>query len=154
MGNRAVIRIVHSLDELTTPADKSDKVGIYLHWNGGRDSIEPFLLYCKFKEYELDRSGLQKLVTVITNAMGTGFNVEIDKLERLDCDNFDNGVYVVQNWEIVGREFVTDDFTEQNEYNCLEFLLDIDSNQPYDARMGVAELSKKYAEYIKISNKL
>ena len=35
MGNRAVI---------TTP-DK--KIGVYLHWNGGRDSVEGFLQTCK-----------------------------------------------------------------------------------------------------------
>lgn len=39
MGNRAVI---------TTP---ERKVGIYLHWNGGRDTIEPLLKYCELQGY-------------------------------------------------------------------------------------------------------
>jgi hypothetical protein len=39
MGNRAVI----------TTEDK--QLGVYVHWNGGRDSIEAFLLYCKIKGY-------------------------------------------------------------------------------------------------------
>lgn len=39
MGNRAVI----------TDAEK--KIGLYLHCNGGRDTIEPLLAYCKLKGY-------------------------------------------------------------------------------------------------------
>ena len=39
MGNRAAI---------TTP---ERKVGLYVHWNGGRDTIEPLLRYCELKGY-------------------------------------------------------------------------------------------------------
>ena len=39
MGNRAVI---------TTP---DRQIGIYLHWNGGRDTVEPLLKYCELKGY-------------------------------------------------------------------------------------------------------
>ena len=39
MGNRAVI---------TTP---DRKLGLYLHWNGGRDTVEPLLRYCELKGY-------------------------------------------------------------------------------------------------------
>ena len=35
MGNRAVI----------TTAEK--RIGLYLHWNGGRDTVEPLLKYCE-----------------------------------------------------------------------------------------------------------
>ena len=39
MGNRAVI---------TTP-DK--ELALYLHWNGGRDTVEPLLRYCELQGY-------------------------------------------------------------------------------------------------------
>ena len=39
MGNRAVI---------TT---KERKIGLYLHWNGGRDTIEPLLKYCELQGF-------------------------------------------------------------------------------------------------------
>lgn len=39
MGNRAVI---------TT---KERKIGLYLHWNGGRDTVEPLLKYCELQGY-------------------------------------------------------------------------------------------------------
>ena len=42
MGNRAVITASLSNDPQT-----SNDIGIYLHWNGGRDSVEAFLEYCK-----------------------------------------------------------------------------------------------------------
>ena len=44
MGNRAVIT---TQEYLTNP----DTIGVYLHWNGGRDSVQAFLLYCKLKGY-------------------------------------------------------------------------------------------------------
>ena len=43
MGNRAVIAFV--ADDGTQ--DKDLCLGIYLHWNGGRDSVEGFLEYAK-----------------------------------------------------------------------------------------------------------
>lgn len=94
MGNRAVI----------TTEDK--QIGIYLHWNGGRDSVEAFLKYCKnkgFRRPEEDNYGWTSLVTVISNFMGQ--SVGIDIYENLDTDNHDNGVYIIKNWEIIGREF-------------------------------------------------
>ena len=39
MGNRAVI---------TT---KDHDLALYLHWNGGRDTVEPLLKYCELKGY-------------------------------------------------------------------------------------------------------
>ncbi len=61
MGNRAVI---------TTP-DK--KMGIYLHWNGGRDSVEAFLHYCElhgFRSPDRDPYGWARLCQVIGNFFG------------------------------------------------------------------------------------
>lgn len=58
MGNRAVI---------TTP---ERKVGIYLHWNGGRDTIEPLLKYCELQGYRppsSDEYGLARICQVMGN---------------------------------------------------------------------------------------
>jgi len=97
MGNRAVI---------TT--EKKD-LGVYLHWNGGRDSVETFLKVCKhykFRTPESDCYGWARLCQVITNFMGTdGLSVGIDRYENLDTNNGDNGTYIIKNWDIVGREY-------------------------------------------------
>lgn len=97
MGNRAVI---------TT---EKKEIGIYLHWNGGRDSVEGFLTYCKergFRSPEDDNYGWAALCGVIYNFFGCdGMSLGVDKYENLDTNNVDNGVYVIKNWEIIDRIF-------------------------------------------------
>ena len=61
MGNRAVI----------TTEDK--QIGIYVHWNGGRESVETFLAYCDMKNYrppETDCYGWARMCQVIGNFFG------------------------------------------------------------------------------------
>lgn len=124
MGNRAVI---------TTKANfENNGIGIYLHWNGGRDSVEAFLKYCELRNFrspETDCYGWARLTQVIANFFGMdGLSVGIDTVDRLDCDNFDNGVYFIENWKIVGREYHSGE--EQQEYGLNEMLQVIDEAQP------------------------
>ena len=119
MGNRAVITTKHK------------KIGVYLHWNGGRDSVEGFLTYCKLKGYttpENDNYGWARLCQIIGNFFGEGSSVGIDKYENLDIDNGDNGVYIIENWEIVDREYFSG--REQQEYSLLDMLQEINEAQP------------------------
>lgn len=120
MGNRAVI---------TT---ESREIGVYLHWNGGRDSVEGFLAFCKqmkFRPPEQDCYGWARLCQVIANFIGPdGLSIGIDRYEHLDTDNGNNGVYIIRDWEIIGREFFTGD--EQNEYKLDEMLSEIADAQP------------------------
>lgn len=119
MGNRAVI----------TTRDKN--IGVYLHWNGGRDSVEAFLKYCELKGYrtpERDNYGWARLCQVIGNYFGGELSLGIDLYDRLDKDNGDNGVYVIEDWKIVDREFI--DWPEQNEYDLISMLRDINNHQP------------------------
>ena len=119
MGNRAVI---------TT---KEKKIGVYLHWNGGRDSVTAFLTYCKMKEYrtpESDNYGWARLCQVIGNFFGGSCSIGIDEYDVLDTDNGDNGVYIIENWEIVDREFYNG--AEQNNHDLLKMLKDINKCQP------------------------
>ena len=128
MGNRAVI---------TSSADLSG-IGIYLHWNGGRDSVEACLEYCKLHGYrspEQDRSyAFARLAQVIGNFFGGGSSVGIDLCKYLDCDNYDNGTYIIRGWEIVGRAFFSG--PEQNEYDRKKMLHEIDLAQPEKERLG------------------
>ena len=46
----------------------------------------------------------------------------------LDTNNFDNGTYIVEDWEIVEREYLPyENFEEQSEYNFDEFVKEIRS---------------------------
>lgn len=134
MGNRAVITTSTGWSDI----QNSTELGVYLHWNGGRDSVEAFLTYCKlrgFRPPETDCYGWARLCQVIANFFGgDGLSIGIDKCCNLDCDNWDNGVYIIKNWEIVGREYF--EGVEQNAYDLTEMLLEIDECQPEQQRLG------------------
>ena len=141
MGNRAVITTNQILKD----------IGIYLHWNGGRDSIEGFLTYCKLKGYrspESDNYGWTYLAGVITNFFGDGYSCGLDIACNLDCDNYDNGVFIIQNWLIIGRKFKRS--SEQYEYDLKEFLETIDSKMPEHMRLTTEE----WAEFDKVKNQV
>lgn len=124
MGNRAVI------------TDTNQRIGIYLHWNGGRDSVEAFLKYCDLQGYRSpseDCYGWARLSQIIANFFAGGLSIGIDVMEKLPKDNGDNGVYIIKNWEIVGRSNFTGD--EQKEYDLIESLRDIDKAQPVEIQI-------------------
>lgn len=140
MGNRAVIT---TQEYITNP----DAIGVYLHWNGGRDSVQAFLLYCKAKGYrppDKDCYGWARLCQVVGNYFGGGLSIGIDACARLDCDNWDNGVYIIEGWEIVGRRFAPS--VEQYQYNLLEMLREINQAQPQAEQLPDAALQKAVNE--------
>lgn len=132
MGNRAVITTEQGW------TCKENNLGIYLHYNGGRDSVEAFLTYCKLHGYrspECDSYGWAALATVVSNFFGAdGMGIDINTVARLDCNNYDNGVYIIKDWEIVDRKHFNGH--EQDEYDLNEFMKEIDANMPEAARLG------------------
>ena len=138
MGNRCVI---------TT---REKELGVYFHWNGGRDSVEPLLAYCKLKEYrtpETDNYGWARLCQVAGNCFGGTNSLGIDTYNNLDTDNGDNGVYVIENWEIVDRLYC--DY-EQEQYDFLEMLITINSSQPKKEQLSIEKLceyAKEHKDY-------
>lgn len=131
MGNRAVI---------TT---RNKDLGVYLHWNGGRDSVEAFLKYCELKGYrppETDNYGWARLCQVIGNFFGGELSIGIDKYDRLDKDNRDNGVYIIEKWKIVNREFIN--WPEQNEYDLIDMLKSINDAQPEKEKLSEEVIEK------------
>ena len=116
MGNRAVI---------TTP---ERKVGLYVHWNGGRDTIEPLLRYCELKGYRdpaKDEYGWARMCQVLGNFFGGTNCVGIGPYttdERMDPG--DNGIYVIEGWKIVERVGLYDGFVEQQAGDRLGEFLD------------------------------
>lgn len=143
MGNRAVITIKSKvLGDMFT-----GDIGIYLHWNGGRDSVEAFLKYCQLKEYispEKDNYGWTRLCQVIGNFLGGTNSIGIDKVSNLDCKNGDNGVYLIENWQIVGRKYF--EGVEQKNYDLLEMVLAINEAQPKNEQLLVEYITKKITE--------
>lgn len=136
MGNRAVI------------CTEEKDVGVYLHWNGGRDSVEAFLAYCNIKGFrspETDCYGWARLCQVIANFFGgDGLSIGVDKYECLDTNNYNNGTYVIKDWKIVDRLFF-DGCTEQNNYDLKGMLKDIRGTQPESMQITDEEI-EKYCE--------
>lgn len=129
MGNRAVITTRQNFE--------NNGVGIYLHWNGGRDSVESFLKYAKlrgFRSPDKDCYGWARLCQVIGNFFGGGLSIGIDTVNHLDMDNWDNGVYIIEEWDIVGREYFNGN--EQDRYEINRMLMDIDASQPPEEQVG------------------
>lgn len=124
MGNRAVITTRENFE--------NNGVGVYLHWNGGRDSVEAFLKYCELRRFrtpDTDPYGWARLAQVIANFFGMdGLSVGVDTIDHLNCDNGNNGVYIIEGWKIVDREYFTGE--EQHEYELNAMLQNIDDAQP------------------------
>lgn len=138
MGNRAVITSKENFE--------NNGIGIYLHWNGGRDSVEAFLKYCELKGYRsptADNYGWARLCQVIGNFFGGSTSVGIDVVNSLDCDNWDNGVYIIKGWKIVDRKYF--EGCEQNNYKLEDMLMDIDSSMPEEEQIGEYLKAKEVA---------
>lgn len=130
MGNRAVITTDKNLKE----------IGVYLHWNGGRDSVEGFLAYCKMKGFrcpEEDNYGWAYLTTILGNFFGDGLSCGVDVCAHLDCNNYDNGTYIINNWMIVGRKYNPE--KEQLVYDLREMVEEIDKAQPEKLKLTQEE---------------
>lgn len=101
MGNRAVI---------TASTTKTTGVGIYVHYNGGLESVLAFLHVAKERGYRdptYDTTyGMARLCGLICEFfdLKSSISVGIGQLKELDCDNRDNGVYVIgAGWTIKSR---------------------------------------------------
>ncbi len=97
MGNRAVVSV------------EGSKVGVYLHWNGGIESVAAFLRAAKdlgVREPTGDTSYFYaRFVQIAANYFGGTTSIGIDALTSLDKNNGDNGHYIVgEGFKIVDRK--------------------------------------------------
>lgn len=115
MGNRAVL-----VTNDTTKENADKKIGIYLHWCGGEDTVKEFLSIAKEKgirnpNYD-SQYGWARLCQIIADAFtesdlqspyetarnnAYSNSIGIGIVNQLDCHNYDNGVYYIdENLEI------------------------------------------------------
>ena len=123
--------------------DKTNNIGVYLHWNGGRDSIEPFLTYCKLKGYISPEVGECRywvgLMHVLTNFFNGESYLEINTVDKLVDIGCDNGVYIIKDWKIVGRKMFCGE--EETGYELLDFMELIDRKMPEKEKLGFEKLN-------------
>jgi len=60
MGNRATLKF----------KDEANQPNIYLHWNGGRASVEAFLNVAKAMELRADSYGVARMCQIVGNFFG------------------------------------------------------------------------------------
>ena len=130
MGNRAIVK------------PKGRDVGVYLHWNGGIDSVTAFLEYCKLKEYRAfggvfaDGYGIARFCQVVGNFFGGGLSIGIEtgvKETKEYAEFIDNGIYIIDGWDIVDRISPSN---SREGYDLKEMLLEIDYKQPESEQIG------------------
>lgn len=94
MGNRAVIQT-------------QDGTGIYLHWNGGPESVLAFLDAAKhFNVRTGDDYGVARLVQIIGNFFGGTLSLGVGRASQMDRNNGDNGTYIIDaEFKIIDRKF-------------------------------------------------
>lgn len=111
MGCRCVI-----VDKDTTKANANEKLGIYLHWYGDKETVESLLEDVKAKhprgvigdpaygwarlcQIIADKITADTLAspfeTAKEHAYSTGIGIGI--VNTLDCHNYDNGVYYIDD---------------------------------------------------------
>lgn len=133
MGNRAIVK------------QFGTDIGVYLHWNGGRDSVEAFLKYCEMRGFRGfdDSYGMARFCQVVGNFFGGGLSLGIERNVYMNANSSpgDNGIYEVKGWEIVGR-YPKKPF-EQRKYEMQKMLELIDSCQPRQDRLGKRYLRAK-----------
>lgn len=136
MGNRAIIKGVGT------------DLGIYVHWNGGYDSVRAFCEYCNLKGYrnlETDNYGVARLAQVIGNFFGGGTSVGIVHCKKTLTEEYvdslclDNGVYEIKDWKISkhwNSGIVYPQYEMHEGYDLQEMLEDIDEAMPIKEQLG------------------
>ncbi len=116
MGNRAVLEF----------KDQSNQPNIYLHWNGGRASVQAFLNVAKELSFRNDDYGVARLCQIIGNFFGGNLSLGVSNSSRSAGDN---GVYLIKNFEIIGRcDFEgIEEIDEEKTRSMTEFILEMDN---------------------------
>jgi len=142
MGDRAVI------------SNKSKNLGVYLHWYGYREFVESVLAYCDVKQYRSpdvdDEYGWARLCQVLGNTLGGTISLGIGRFERMDTDNWDNGTYIIEGWDIKERLYKQYEDAQMKD-SMFENLKYINEKQPEDERLKEEEL-KAFAELWEIKH--
>ena len=108
MGNRAVVAF----------SDDKNATGIYLHWNGGPESVLAFAHAARDMgargpggDTTYAMAGLTRAVTLFMHYNpGELRSMGVGPVGSLDTDNFDNGLFIIDSdWNIKARYFARGD---------------------------------------------
>lgn len=131
MGNRATLKF----------QDEANQPNIYLHWDGGRASVQAFLNVAKAMNFRADSYGVARMCQIIGNFIGG--NLSLGCSNNLG-DYSDNGIYLIKDFEIVGREKFDgeEEIDEERTELLTQYILDLHKKLD-EARIKLST-SKKY----------
>lgn len=129
MGNRAVITFSQ---HKTAPC-------IYLHWNGGRASVEAFIKAAKHLGLHVCKNEYEehKVMDLLAEMIAThffetkvGMTVYREQYSRADTSNSDNGVYVLDSKLNIHKRIKNGCMEEINTSKTLEIFENIVQRAP------------------------
>lgn len=114
MGNRAILKFI----------DERDQPSIYLHWNGERASVQAFLNVAKELSFRADSYGVARMCQIVGNFFGGNLSLGCNTKA---FDPGDNGIYLIKDFEIVGRENFDgeEEIDEEKTKTMTDFILDL-----------------------------
>ena len=114
MGNRAILKFI----------DERDQPSIYLHWNGGRASVQAFLNVAKELSFRADSYGVARMCQIVGNFFGGNLSLGCNAKA---FDPGDNGIYLIKDFVIVGRENFDgeEEIDEEKTKSMADFILDL-----------------------------
>ena len=105
MGDRCVITTYD-----VTKENQYKKLGVYLHWYGPREDVESILAKCKERNIRRPDSDYAyfwaRFCQIAADYCGARdvVGIGIDIVSRLDVNNFDNGVYYIDDDFNIARQ--------------------------------------------------
>lgn len=136
MGNRAFI--------YPAKGKTKKKLGVYLHWNGGPDSVIPLIKYCKIRGFRSfsDGYGVARLATVMGNFFGGTLSLGIEYAYP-DCVDVNHTPYAItDDWEIANiEEYRLNDGDYPTDNEVLEMMKEINNAQPEKDRVPLEFLT-------------
>lgn len=150
MGNRAVVIDVKNMNK-----------GVYIHWNGGLDSVQAFCKYCELLEENKTKvlsdegkklKGLDLFAYVVNQFFYSeefpSPPVTVGNIKKLDIDNGDNGTFIIDEWEVVGRMYISRMTGEQQVYDLEDMLEAISEKMPMEYRLDyIRQAPQTYPVY-------
>lgn len=129
MGNRAAL------------TDAQHSIGVYLHWNGGRQSVEAFVRYCALRHFRPPSEDVSyafaRLAQVVGNFFGGALSLGVLSADEVEASlELENGIYVIGDWTIDEHLVEATDYCEEEIDDLSRILHSIDAAQPEREQIG------------------
>lgn len=137
MGNRAFL-----YSEKTTAGHRG--LGVYLHWNGGPDSVIPLIRYCKLRKFRpfSDGYGVARLCQVMGNFFGGTLSLGVEFAKPDEVDTNHTPYCITDDWEIKNLDdYRNDDWPSDDQ--VLEFMIELNKSQPKELQVPVEFLTSE-----------